>query len=500
MSTSASPAPIHAKPVSKKQHGLGFWMARVLEECDRAGRDFAADPVHDLRVAFRRCRSMADGLMAIDPDPSWKQMKKAGKPLFSQLGELRDAQVMEEWVNKLGSPDNPVTTMLLSYLAHREAQHKKEAAQALQDFDGRQWKKWSASLPRRAARIRTGSLIFKHLALERWMEAYALHRRALRTGSQIAWHSLRIGLKRFRYIVENFLPEQHERWINDLKELQDALGEVHDLDVLWSTALAIKAFPDPDARLRWHSRILEERRQRIQHYREKMVGRSSLWQVWRAELPIDGQIESAAMSRLRTWASILDPDVQHSRHVARLALQLYDGISPNGDGSAERKMERSVLEIAALAHDVGLARKKKAHHKATYRMMERIQPPLGWTPEKLHLAAAVSRYHRGALPRPGQRPFTHISPLHRRVALKLAGILRLANAFDADHSGRVRRLALSAKDGQFVITAQGYNPRDRMAETVAAGRYLLELAYRRPVMVKAMRAATHGRRHGNTGH
>ena len=73
--------------------------------------------------------------------------------------------------------------------------------------------------------------------------------------------SLRIGLKRFRYIVENFLPEQHAAWSDDLKELQDLLGEVHDLDVLWATALQVNAFPDAESRSKWHSRIIEERTQ-----------------------------------------------------------------------------------------------------------------------------------------------------------------------------------------------------------------------------------------------
>ena len=75
-----------------KATGLRYWMASVLEECDQVSADFAADPVHDLRVALRRCRSMADGMMAMDPDPAWKNMKKAGKRLFQRLGALREAE------------------------------------------------------------------------------------------------------------------------------------------------------------------------------------------------------------------------------------------------------------------------------------------------------------------------------------------------------------------------------------------------------------------------
>src|ERR1700681_396640 len=86
---------------SKKITGLRYWMAQVLEEAENVSAEFSPDPVHDLRVALRRCRSLADGLMALDPDPDWKAMKKAGKRLFQRLGALRDVQVMMEWVEKL---------------------------------------------------------------------------------------------------------------------------------------------------------------------------------------------------------------------------------------------------------------------------------------------------------------------------------------------------------------------------------------------------------------
>ena len=111
--------------------------------------------------------------------------------------------------------------------------------------------------------------MFKHLALERWTAARELHTRAMRNRSQVAFHTLRIGIKRFRYIVENFLPVEHKAWSNDLKHMQDLLGEVHDLDVLWATALACHVFPDEESRKNWHARIVEERTKRIDEYRRE---------------------------------------------------------------------------------------------------------------------------------------------------------------------------------------------------------------------------------------
>src|SRR5271163_274711 len=150
-------------------------MLRVLEECDHVSVDFGPDPVHDLRVSLRRCRSLADGLMALDPDPGWKAMKKAGKRLFQRLGALRDVHVMMEWVEKLHpksverapspalpaseqiseaaaklesnaqSGDDPAARVLLGILATREREQKLEAHAALEEFDRKQWRQWTKS-------------------------------------------------------------------------------------------------------------------------------------------------------------------------------------------------------------------------------------------------------------------------------------------------------------------------------------------------------------------
>ena len=82
---------------------------------------------------------------------------------------------------------------------------------------------------------------------------------------------------------------------------------------------------------------------------------------------------------------------------------------------------------------------------------------------------------------------TEFTPRQRQTAIKLAAILRLANAFDAERDGRIERLACVRQNGFLLIRAQAYNPRDRLAETIAGSRHLLETVYRRPVVVKPLR-------------
>ena len=522
-------------------------MRRVLEEYERVSADFSADPVHDLRVALRRCRSMADGMMAMDPDREWKAMKKAGKRLFQSLGTLRDVQIMMEWIEKLHplvhpaeeaptasttdsaelssvnsdpTGQDPASRALLQVLKARESEQKQQARAALESFDRKQWREWSDSLPQRAARIRPGSAVFKHLALERWTAARELHVRAMRNRSQVALHTLRIGIKRFRYIVENFLPEEHKAWSDDLKHMQDLLGEVHDLDVLWATALSCHVFPDAASRQAWHARMLEERKMRVEEYRKHTLGPDSLWNTWRAGLPQGKQIQQIATRRMKLWAKALDPDFAHSERVARLSLELYDGLSaagllssPVADGRNGAADARSSIYLGALLHDVGKAKGKKGHHKESLELIKAHGTPLGWKPGIMARAGIVARFHCGALPTRSHKALRDLLPDEQKITIQLAAILRLANAFDSAHDGHIRRLRIENVAAQIqarkrrtngflrkpltlspnealIVGAEGFVANSPTAQAVAAERYLLETVLRRPVVVQPLHSSS----------
>src|SRR5215472_5438776 len=129
-------------PGSREEHsGLSYWMERVLKELEKVRTSPDPDAVHDLRVAIRRCRSVAAVMQEVDPDPAWREMKKLGKKLFHQLGELRDTQVLEEWTKRLSSETDPVRQMLLDNFGKKESELRETALRVAEKFDDKAWRK-----------------------------------------------------------------------------------------------------------------------------------------------------------------------------------------------------------------------------------------------------------------------------------------------------------------------------------------------------------------------
>src|SRR5216683_3416980 len=201
---SATPLPSGARP---EHRGLSFWMDRILKELENLRASSDPDVVHDLRVAIRRCRSVAAVMEEVDPDPAWPAMRKVARKLFRGLGALRDAQVMDEWVKKLAPETDPVRAHLQAAFESNEPKLQENALRVAARFDQKSWKRLERTLRQRSRLVPIGSLAAECLALERFEKARELHAKALRSEKSKPWHAMRIGLKRFRYTVENLLPE-----------------------------------------------------------------------------------------------------------------------------------------------------------------------------------------------------------------------------------------------------------------------------------------------------
>ncbi|HXM94274.1 MAG TPA: CHAD domain-containing protein [Candidatus Dormibacteraeota bacterium] len=310
---------------ARSEHrGLIFWMNRVLKQAKEIRSSSEPDLVHDLRVAIRRCRSLAAVMAEVDPDPAWPEMRKVGHKLFRKLGDLRDGQVLDEWIAKLGPEGNPLREQLHDSFKAEEPKLHDAVVRVAERFDEKSWKRLARRLRQRSSLVPAGSLAAECLALERFQEAKELHACALRTERSKTWHALRIGLKRFRYTVEGLLPEHYAAWHKNLKRVQDLLGDIHDLDVLTETIKDAETADTHAFSKVLKEKIQKERHERIQTYRHLTLGKTGLWNEWRLALPHNDRLEAAAMARLRATARASDPHPRRTAQVARLALRVFD--------------------------------------------------------------------------------------------------------------------------------------------------------------------------------
>src|SRR5216683_1786215 len=420
---------------SQPEHrGLSFWMDRVIKELENASSSLDAGPVHDLRVAIRRCRSVAAVMEEVDPDPAWPAMRKAARKLFRELGVLRDAQVMDEWVRRLAPESDPFRSHLQAAFESKEPGLRENARRVAAKFDQKSWKRLERTLHQRSRLVPLGSLAAECLTLERFESARELHAKALRTEKPKAWHALRIGLKRFRYTVESLLPEHYANWGDNLKRLQDMLGEIHDLDVLTEVVKKSEFHETEDSLKLWQEIIERERHERTETYRQLTLGKTSLWNIWRSGLPTNGRVEAAAAARL---------------------------------------------------HGVGDAHAGKSPQKTARKFLLGLSIPPGWSSEDWELLALAIRYHRGAEPRAKDGPFSKLSADQQNSVRALAGVLRLARALRK--CGVVTGAGLRAEKSTdaVVLRVPGLADDVETASRLAAGKHLLEEYLRMPLIVKA---------------
>jgi len=472
---------------------LAEWLDGAATELREVRKHFKPKHVHDLRVALRHCRTVAMAFEDLDPCGDWAQVKKSAKRTLESLNGARDNQVMREWVQKLRMEQSEAGKRLCAKLDEEERPALRMAEKGLKAADAKQWRKWGTELPERAEHVTAGSPAAELIALVSWQEAWDRHRAALQKRSGIAYHRLRVATKNFRYTLESFLPGRDARWKKLLKNLQDLLGEVHDLDVLWSAILHLHPKLEAAERAKWRGIIQAERNRRIADYRAKTKGAKSCWTKWRAALPEGKSLERARLAWLAAWASYLDPDPAHSMRVSRLAVELFDGLVHLAVPVLLPLRARDLLEAAAISHDVGRAKGEKRHQKASYKLIRKQAPPHGWSVADMEVIASVARYHRGGLAKLQERNEGAAPTGKQEGVLFLAGVLRLAVALAArdmpkDQSS-VSAVKVDASEVAIIVHAVGFHGQEPFASRLAEARHLLESILHQPIVIQPGRSS-----------
>jgi CHAD domain-containing protein len=482
-----SPFAVSPLPGSKPEHrGLSHWMHRVLEKFRSLPNSPDLDAVHDLRVAIRRCRSLAAVLEDVDPDPAWPKMRKVARKLFRGLGALRDAQVMEEWIKKFGTENDSLRAQLLASLETDEKQRSADALRVAAKFDEKEWASLERRLRQRVRLVPVGGLAAECLALERFERAKELHNRALRTEKPKPWHSLRIGLKRFRYTLEGLLPDHYAAWSENLKRIQDLLGDVHDLDALSEMLEENEASDTSESSKAWQEKIARERHDRIEIYRQLTLGKTSLWHEWRHNLPHGKRLEAAAMARLRSTARAADAHSERTGQVSRIAMRLFE-LLRRADATPvfhETTMHR-LIQATTRLHGVGSAGGRNLSQKAVRKFLLGLTIPPNWTSEQWDLMTWAVRFHRGPEPRQ-KNGFAKLSEEQQTAVRGLAGVLRLARALRKSGLESAVGLRCEKSADAVVLRVPGLLDTVEIAARLAAAKHLLESVLERPLILKSV--------------
>lgn len=132
----------------------------------------------------------------------------------------------------------------------------------------------------------------------------------------------------------------------------------------------------------------------------------------------------------------------HSRHVADMALTLFDVLAEELELNAS---DRELLEYAAYLHDIGYYISHSKHHKHALYLIRHADLK-GFREEEIEIMAHVARYHRRSTPKKRHADYWRLKPALRKRIKKLAGILRVADGLDRSHYQNVKHLQVYSEN------------------------------------------------------
>ncbi len=178
--------------------------------------------------------------------------------------------------------------------------------------------------------------------------------------------------------------------------------------------------------------------------------------------PLLADVRRASVLNL---AAQYDPNAAHTRHVADLALGLFDELAAAGlhDGDP---VERELLWAACLLHDVGVVVDYDDHHKHSRYLILNAGLP-GFSPREAALIAQIVRYHRKGMPELG--PFAALMRDGDAELLdRCAVLVRLGEDVERSRDQLVSEAHASLADG--VVTLRLVSDEDAPVARWAASR------------------------------
>lgn len=206
--------------------------------CTRLADHDDPEALHDFRVAVRRLRTLLRAFSDDLGNAIPKKLERRVRELARTTTPGRDAEVQLAWLEQLGSRRGPGLAWLRTRLTQGRdrAYHdiRRSIPGAFRAVDRRLRRRLNGAL---AAPARDGAVFAASLVYQVRAESAALRQEfaAARSAADAdAVHGTRIAVKRLRYLLEPLVVDHAgtRALVERLKQLQTALGQLHDLQIL----------------------------------------------------------------------------------------------------------------------------------------------------------------------------------------------------------------------------------------------------------------------------
>jgi exopolyphosphatase/guanosine-5'-triphosphate,3'-diphosphate pyrophosphatase len=175
-------------------------------------------------------------------------------------------------------------------------------------------------------------------------------------------------------------------------------------------------------------------------------------------------VDDVRRATVHNLAAQYDTDFAHVEHVARLALELWDGLAAAGVHRGDAK-ERELLWATGMLHDIGTAIDYDDHHKHSRYLILSAGLP-GYSPRETALIGQAARYHRKG--NPGLGEFTALARDGDEEMLnRLAAAVRIAEQLERSRDQAVSAFDVRVDNGQVHL-------RLRAKEDVTVARWATE--------------------------
>jgi CHAD domain-containing protein len=447
--------------------------------------------LHRMRVASRRLRAALPLLAYCYPEKKYQKWTTEIKKTAGMLGEARDLDVQIEFLKQYRKriarkrnasefppiqPDGPqeqAIHFLLTGVRDRRTNLQKDVLSGLKNFEKLHIIEEIKSAliqkfmgPRRKCTLPSlrgippmaadhlGKEIAELLSYEPWVQfpdAVAEH------------HAMRIAAKKLRYTLELYAPLYRlglRKYTRRVAKLQQILGDLHDCDI-WIdnvTRIVLKERsrerkpgdsqrPSPEIVTGFKLFQYDREKERKVIYRQfvrywSLIRHSRIFEELKNDIlfiqkseykPLQVTSEDEARAVVQRVTKIFQEGTDHSEHVTRLALMLFDSLRP-----LHKLDDRSrfLLECGGLLHDIGLKYGKKGHPQKSAEMIfsDEVLP---FDLYERGTIGLIALWHRGPVQLASSGYYQVLSPDQQKNTLILVSLLRIAEGLDGTHNNAI---------------------------------------------------------------